>query len=447
MRARGFRFSKTLVSGRLVAQTLLLSALALLGSCQARGPSEGGFLQLFGRGSGLICYVAPSGNIAVIDQRGGAPRSLTSGAGPHGGNTVYYVAPTWSPDAKRIAFAQITLSGNSSLVDASVMAADASGERMEQLLSGTRVQPFYLFWSPDSRTISLLSQVQGEDALELGIALTGSARSYRGVDRGAPYYWDWLKDSQGIVVHTNIGRTGERAERLSLLRVAVGTPRADLPVETGLFQAPAVSPDGRSFAYVTTETDGFVLHARSLESSAERVLARDLGGAFFSFSPDGKRIAYLAARISQPVPLGKLTIVDVKGSIAAQTIEQQPVLGFFWSPDGRNLAYLVPAAEGDPDPLFLGEPGHLSLQLMGCNAATGKTWPIARFPLSPGMLSALPFFDQYQRSSSIWSPDSRNIVFTALSADGRPGVYVVPAEGSIKPRFLTSGDFAYWSPK
>ena len=271
--------------------------------------------------------------------------------------------------------------------------------------------------------------------------------SYRGVDRGAPYYWDWLKDSSQVVVHTNIGRTGESGERLSLLRVTEGSPRTDLPVETGVFQAPAVSPDGRSIAYVSTDPDGFVLHARSLEGSAERVLARDLGGAFFSFSPDGKRIAYLAARVSQPVPLGKLTIADVKGSIAARTIEQQPVLGFFWSPDGRDLVYLVPSSTSDLDPLFLNEPGHLSLQLMGCSVATGRTWPIARFPLSPGMMNALPFFDQYQRSSSIWSPDSRNLVFTALSANGHPGLYVVPADGSAKPRFLTFGDFAYWSPR
>jgi TolB protein len=445
--ARGFLSSKARGSYRLGAKVLLLSSLALLVSCQAGNQRRAGFYPLFHRGSGLISYVTSDGNIALIDQRGGSMKSITSDAGPHGDGTVYNVAPAWSPDAKRIAFAQITLAGGSSLVNASLISAEASSGRREQLLSGTRIQPFYLFWSPDSRAISLLSQVQGEDALELGIATAGMAGSYHGIDRGAPYYWDWLKNSQGIVVHTDIGRTGESRERLSLVHVATGTPRTDFPVEAGLFQAPAVSPDGRSIAYVTTAPDGFVLHARTLDSAAERVLARDLGGAFFSFSPDGKRIAYLAARVAQPVPLGKLTIVDVKGSIAAQAVEQQPVLAFFWSPDGRNLAYFVPASTGDLDPLFLAEPGHLSLQLMGCNAATGKTWPIARFPLSPGMLNALPFFDQYQRSSSIWSPDSRSIVFTALSADGRPGVYVVPADGSITPRFLTSGDFAYWSPR
>ena len=84
---------------------------------------------------------------------------------------------------------------------------------------------------------------------------------------------------------------------------------------------------------------------------------------------------------------------------------------------------------------------------MGCNAATGKTWLIARFPLSRGLLDVLPFFDQYQRSASLWSPDSKYLVFTAVSADGRPGLYVVRADGNIKPRFLAAGDFAFWSPR
>lgn len=46
-----------------------------------------------------------------------------------------------------------------------------------------------------------------------------------------------------------------------------------------------------------------------------------------------------------------------------------------------------------------------------------------------------------------WSPDSRFLVFTAISADGEPGLYVARADGNVKPRFLTAGDFAFWSEK
>jgi Tol biopolymer transport system component len=427
----GFGFQKPGLPRRIGLELLLLAAAAIIGSCS----------------HGLVCYVTPDGAIALIDQDGRGARVISASTTTTEGNSVRNIAPAWSPDAKHVAFARITHSANDTLVDASLVVVDAAGGLEQTLLSGTHVQPFYLFWSPDSRAISLLSQVQGEDALELGIAAAGGPGGYRGVDRGAPFFWDWLKDGTEIIAHADTGRTGQRAQRISLLRTASDAPRADLPVEAGMFQAPAVSPDGRSIAYVSTDQDRFVLHVRSVSTEADRVLARDNGGAFFAFSPDGGRLAYLAALVTQPVPLGKLTIVEVKGSLSARTVKEQPVLGFFWSRNGKRLAYLVPAPAGNLDPLFLDQPNHLVLQLMGCDASSGRTWTIARFPLSRGMLGTLPFFDQYQRSSTIWSPDSRNIVFTALSADGAPGLYVVPADGSKKPRFLAAGDFAFWSPR
>jgi hypothetical protein len=82
---------------------------------------------------------------------------------------------------------------------------------------------------------------------------------------------------------------------------------------------------------------------------------------------------------------------------------------------------------------------------MGCDAATGKTWLIARFPPSRGFFNVLPFFDQYQRSSTPWSPDSRSIGFTAITNQGTSGIFVARADGNLKPRFLASGDDAFWS--
>ena len=286
---------------------MLVLCLALLGSCQVRGAqtAQSPLLRFFERDSGLISYIATDGNIAVVDQRGGRAKALTTGAGKHEGTAVYYAAPTWSPDGRRIAFARITLSNENTLLDASLYTTDPTGGQQAQLLSGNRLQPFYLFWSPDSRMVSLLSQVQGERALELGVATAGGPGSYRGIDQGMPYYWDWLKDSRAIIVHTNLGRTRDTVERLSLLHVTGVGPRSDLPFETGMFQAPNVSPDGKSIAYVSTTPSGFILHMRTLDGSSERVLARDLGGAFFSFSADGKHMAYLATRIAEPIPLGR----------------------------------------------------------------------------------------------------------------------------------------------
>jgi hypothetical protein len=85
------------------------------------------------------------------------------------------------------------------------------------------------------------------------------------------------------------------------------------------------------------------------------------------------------------------------------------------------------------------------VRLKGYDVTSGKTWVIARFPPSRGFFSVLPFFDQYQRSSTMWSPDSRFIGFTALAADGSAGLFVARADGVIKPRYLAPGDYAFWS--
>ena len=95
--------------------------------------------------------------------------------------------------------------------------------------------------------------------------------------------------------------------------------------------------------------------------------------------------------------------------------------------------------------MFLKDDGFAYVRLMGFDAVTGKTWLIARFPPSRGFFDVLPFFDQYQRSSTIWSPDSRFISFTALTDQGTPGIFVARADGNIKPRFIASGDEAFWS--
>src|SRR5208282_501333 len=178
------------------------------------------------------------------------------------------------------------------------------------------------------------------------------------------------------------------------------------------------------------------------DGSGERTIATDSGSAFMEFSRDGKRIAYLAAMSLQPVPEGTLTVVDLGARARRHTLKEAPVLEFFWAPDGRTLAFAVPDSADDVDPMFLQNQNAAYVRLMAYDVASEKTWVIARFPPTRGFFSVIPYFDQYQRSSTMWSPDSRFIGFTALAADGTPGLFVAQADGNIKPRFLAPGDYA-----
>jgi dipeptidyl aminopeptidase/acylaminoacyl peptidase len=334
---------------------MVVIGAAVVCSCQMRGArtAQSPFLKFLERGSGLICYLAPDGNIRLIDQKGGRGNALTTDAGKNGDGAVFYGSPTWSPDGKLIAFARFSLDSESNIADASLFTVRADGKSLAHLLSGTRLQPFYLFWSPDSRRVSLLSQVRGEGGLEMGVATAGAEGDYRSFDGGSPFYCDWLRDGRTLVAHVNIGQTGETAERLSVLKIDGQPARSDIRVASGYFQAPNISPDGRSFAYASSTLSSFTLHLRTLNGSIERSLATDIGGAFFSFSGDGKRIAYLAAAAVQPVPQGKLTILDLAGKAQPRTLTDVPVLAFFWAPDRHTLAYIVPETSGDIDQVFL----------------------------------------------------------------------------------------------
>jgi Tol biopolymer transport system component len=178
--------ASTLSGIRLLAVVVIGAAVVC--SCQMRGArtAQSPFLKFLERGTGLICYLAPDGNIRLIDQKGGRGNALTTDAGKNGDGAVFYGSPTWSPDGKLIAFARVSLDSESNIADASLFTVRADGKSLAHLLSGTRLQPFYLFWSPDSRRVSLLSQIRGKAGWRWGsprqgpkeiiAALTGDPR-------------------------------------------------------------------------------------------------------------------------------------------------------------------------------------------------------------------------------------------------------------------------------
>ena len=113
----------------------------------------------------------------------------------------------------------------------------------------------------------------------------------------------------------------------------------------------AISPDGRTLAFVATNAKGeTLLHLRSLDSLEARALpGTEAAGAPF-WSPDSKSLAYVVR--------GKLMRIDLAGGAAVALCEGSRARGGTWNEDGVILFVgqqtelnRIPAAGGTPKPV------------------------------------------------------------------------------------------------
>ena len=127
---------------------------------------------------------------------------------------------------------------------------------------------------------------------------------------------------------------------------------------------------------------------------------------------------------------------------------QDNVIAYFWSPDGSRLAYVAPSrTEG-------------ALRWTVVNAADGERWPLVDFIPSRDQLTMFQFFDQYAYSHSLWSPDSRSLVFAGRLADETMAIlarydavsqesHIIVVDTDPQPlrQIIADGTLGFWSPR
>ena len=181
---------------------LLLTAL-LLTACSETRPQfqTSPLLQMLQRKVGRIGFIGPDGNVYSIDQSGGGQTPLTGDAGtnPEARTAVAYMQPTWAPDGLRMAFARTAVTAQRRLL-ASIWVTGGPGSSPREVFNTNSLRPIYLYWSPDSERLTLLSQPLGSAELELGV-IDLDQDVYRPLDQGQPYYWSWLPDNSALVTH------------------------------------------------------------------------------------------------------------------------------------------------------------------------------------------------------------------------------------------------------
>jgi hypothetical protein len=170
----------------------------------------------------------------------------------------------------------------------------------------------------------------------------------------------------------------------------------------------------------------------------------------FDWSASGNYVAYVTGGILGGNLVGDLTVLDVSDPRDPRRIETSAhgVLAFWWSPATDHLAYFVPTpAEDNPDQLISThqQDDELLFGIYVFDPETGDTELRTRFRPTRDLLQILPFYDQYQRSITFWSPDGEEFVYANEGQDGEAGIFVVSATAPSAPRRIATGRFAVWS--
>jgi TolB protein len=402
------------------------------------------------RRSGLIAYIGNDGNVYTIDQGGGNQTMLTADAQAADGSIRrFYDFPAWSIEDNRLAFVgfDITDDGRTS---AQIYATERDGEDPIEIYSSDQHVPFYLYWSPDGEWVSFLSSSPGSNTMAMQMASADGQQASL-VDTGRPYYWAWSPEGMEVMAHVGGSASANPGgARISRLQLDPEVREIGLGILPTSFQAPAYSPNGE---FVLLAGDGGGGQSQLILTDSEGFIEDTLvdyqGSIAFAWSPDGDYAAYMTGDSRNEALIGDLSILDLRRPSAPKTIEvdADQVVGFFWSPNSEELAYFVPtflsaAEEGEEqtpeNTVFL-------LELHVAEARTGESERIAAFQPTVSFLNMIPFFDQYQRSITIWSPDSNYILLSAIASEQQQGLFIVPASGNFEPRFLTEGTVGFWS--
>jgi TolB protein len=385
-----------------------------------------------------IAFLSPDGQLFTISPEGTEQHQLS----PSGKR---FEIPAWSPNGSEIA---VTSRGGLYLISDIDNAAEQGG--MQLLYEDPEQAPFYLYWSPNGDRVSFLANHPSGLALYLADGRGIAGDGVQLVAVGQPLYWDWLPGGDKIFIHT--GLSGPDA-RLSIIEPGNENVSANI-ADPGFFQAPGISPTGRfrGFAALEDEQSSVVI----LDNVGTTLFSEPHSGqAALIWSPADDLLAY-----TSPIPgafpsFGMLRMADASTG-ESWAVTRDPIIAFFWSPNGRQIAYIrLPDTNDDSiqvinvnlQKTILSKPAQqdgFELELWVVGVESGFQRRILTFvPTTMFIRQFLPFFDQYSLSHQLWSPNSDALVLSVM--DEESAKIAVVNLNSEEVRFIADGEIAFWS--
>lgn len=408
---------------------------------------------------GKLSIVSNDYYIYVTRFDGKAPQLLLGKAGVtvnQNQDGEVFQFPTWTRDGSKMAVTGVNIKGgNTDSIDVYVVTADGSTNYKVQ--DADKFSPVYLSWSPDGNFLTLLLGNTGSNKYDLRIADTSKGAAsiksagLRVLTQGSPLYSSWSSDSDSLLIHTQDGTN----ETLSMIKAkdTKSTLQTLKPGGNfGAFRAPAWSADGTRHAFssmVTGQTNESIV-VQGKDGAQQGTIDGTGVGAAFNWSPNGAKLAHGFRTDSQSRFYTSLNLSDLggadapkSGKISSTKIVDSQVAAFFWSPDGKKLAYVTI------------NDARTRLVWNVYDLDSKKSTKLAEWIPSDELNQVIAFFDQYAQSDSIWSPDSKALVFggwvnstvSPTQVEGDPIVYVMPTEGAKvgQTQPVAPGGLAFWA--
>jgi Tol biopolymer transport system component len=383
-----------------------------------------------------ITFVGNDQNLWLVSPDGTNRRQVTD-------DSKGYTFPTWSPDGRHLAFIGPQAQENTALYISS-----ANEPAPAIVYNDPNSSPFYLYWAPDSQTITFLAQ----EGRSMAMHQTDVDGSERLLGEGAPFYWVWSPQSDKLLMHVGGDRTVSEQAHISILENGDEAVRIELGLDPGRFQAPVWSSDGSHFYYVAESSDGVEsIYKTNADTLEQQPLTPVSGVSFLTLSPDDQHLAYLEIERNNGMPFGSAYIINTDGT-QQRLLTDRLVGSMYWSPDGSKLAVLTADMDQKSKPTAkidgLASPlrQQITFRWWVYHLDTKKFEPLISFSPTSDFFQTIPFFDQYHLSLTFWSPDSRYFVMTKRGDEGPDGtVWVIDTTNQEEPRQIGEGRLAVWS--